>query len=57
MKLIVLFVMVIISRGNLVDLNSDCPEQFVSDPNMICIRPVYIEGCHTYLNHIECAEC
>ena len=37
-----LLAIVTLANSNLVTFNSDCPEQYVSDVNHICIRPNYI---------------
>lgn len=54
----VLFLLLLLSSAlaetNLVALDSQCPEQSVSDANRICIRPDYIEGCLLYKNTDEC---
>lgn len=43
--------------SGLVNLSANCPEQFVPNPDNICIRPSYIEGCQKYKNPNECAAC
>lgn len=43
-----------LASNNLIQLNSDCPEQHVPDVNRICIRPDFIEGCLTYKSVTEC---
>jgi hypothetical protein len=46
-----------VSLGNLISLNTQCPEQSVPDVNKICIKPAYIEGCLTYKSTEECFAC
>ena len=59
MKVVFLFLLISLAwaETSLVSLNSECPEQHVSDPSRICIRPDYIEGCELYLNTKECFKC
>lgn len=56
-KLILLCLLVSLAVGNLVGLNTACPERSVSDINKVCISPDYIEGCTKYQNVQKCAVC
>ena len=59
MKIVFLFLVAVLalSQSNLVDLHIECPEQHVPDPNRICIKPIFIEGCSLYKNRKECDTC
>ena len=59
MRTVFLFLLVglALSTSNLIDLHVQCPEQYVPDPNRICIKPDFIEGCLLYKNGDTCDTC
>lgn len=46
--LLSLFLVLMAVSAGLVNLSSECPQQYVPSSNSICIQPNYLPGCDIY---------